>query len=253
MSKSNKHHCTPESLGEQKGDFSPFFHIENKERLLENILKERPCLSFVPEDDLSSFSIFLHKREQERFLEKAKKNLEKRQALVKEVQGYATRLSDEIIELARILSAPPKEGGAPSQSCAHLADEIEEKTTHIRTNILFPINEYLISIKNDNIFFQIEKGMFLLEIARKTLGETPPEWEKTKGRLLAHPPQVLADRLSQILDQYDALECHVASQLLAAAKAAKAQNTEKYTNLLHEIAVALYDSANLIKSLGESK
>ena len=55
MSKSNKHHCTPDLLGEQKGDFSPFFHIQNKEDLQKMLLKERGNLSFLSKEELEIF------------------------------------------------------------------------------------------------------------------------------------------------------------------------------------------------------
>ena len=159
--------------------------MENKEKLKEILLNERKNISFVSDEELDKFDTFFHKDRQTRFLTKAKDYLEKRHAIAREIQSYASQLSREIVDLAKVLSAPPKEGSTTSQSCALLVGRMEEKTAYIRTNILYIINEYLLFIKNDSTFFQIEKEMFLLEIAWKALGETPPEWEKTKENLLA--------------------------------------------------------------------
>ena len=247
MSKSNKHHCTPDLLGEQKGDFSPFFHIQNKEDLQKMLLKERGNLSFLSKEELEIFNTFFHNEEQVRFCRKATATYETRKALSAEIQEITARLSSELEILAKLFFVPPSQEGSSSQSCAHLAQNVEKKLTYIRTKILLRLNECLILLSDKDTFFQIKAESILLETALKVLGTELEAWERVKRKISAYPPQKLIDRIAQILEQHSALEHYIASQLLAAARAAKDNHPEKYANLLYETARHLHDVANALK------
>ncbi len=249
MSKSNKHHCTPDLLGEQKGDFSPFFHIQDKETLKEAVLKERKSLSFLSEEELQVFSTFLHAKERGRFFKRAAAFCKERQALANDIHMEILSLSEEIAALAHRISMPREEGISLRKSCAQLAEQIEKGQREIRTNILNSINNKLIYISESGIFVQIEREFLLLEAALTALGIVPADLEQTKRELLSYPPQRLAHILSQALEQYRALEGYLASQIFAAAKVAKEKNTEKYSNILHEATVYLYDTAGRLKAI----
>ncbi len=249
MSKSNNQHCTPDVFGEQKGEFSPFFHIMNKKELKNILLDISHESTYISEKDLEEFSTFFHEERRARFLSDAQKASSMRQALAKEINGYIHQLSNALSELAARLSKPLKAKGNPLTDCAALSVSVSEKESKIRTNILTNISKTLIFLHSDNTFFHFQKGLFFMETAMKFFQAYPPDWESTKASLTQYPPQELISILSHAIQHYEKAESLLASQLLLAAKAAKAQNHEKYVNILHETAVHLYDTAGLLKAI----
>ena len=242
----------PESLGEQKGEISPFFHIPCKSKLKEILLKERETLSFLSEEDLQLLSTFFHNEEQEQFLSKAVESLKKRQTIASEMQAQTRRLSNEIAELAGLFSFSEQDESTATQSCVRLTEKVEEKVSFIRTNIISCLSNQMIYVEDERIFFQIEKEILLLEVAYKALGKSPEEWESTQKVLLAYPPSELTSRAAHVLELYRTLESFLSSQLLLAAKAAKSKNAEKYANILYDASRTLSDAAKALKSLAEA-
>lgn len=252
MSKSNNHHCTPEFFGEQKGDFSPFFHIPSKNELQEILLKSREDASFLSEEDLQLLSTFFYIEKQKQFFSQAAESLKKRQAVAEEIQENTHKLSNEISELAKLFASFGQDRNTAIKCCARLAKSIEKETAYIHTNIIVCISNQIVLAEEENTFFQIKKEAFLLEIAYKILEKDLGEWENTKDILLSDPPSKLTSLASQVLELYNTIESHVTSQLVSAAKAAKANNTEKYVNILYETSRNLSDAANALKRLAET-
>ncbi len=250
MSKSNNNHCTPDLFGEQKGEISPFFHIYKKEELEKILLKSEPELTFISEEDLKTFSTFFHKERQTLFLKKAAEASSDRQKLAEEIFTHIHSLASATTELAKTLSTQAKKETSLSKNCALLTDLVLEKEEDIRTNILVWINNQILHLNSDSTFLQIKKELFFLEEATKLLDTYPEDREETKSKLLQYPPQALISLLSRATQYYSDTERFLASQLLLAAKAAKAQNAAKYMNLLHGITVRLYDTARLLKAIG---
>ncbi|MBO4978777.1 MAG: hypothetical protein J6D16_00045 [Clostridia bacterium] len=249
MSKSNNNHCTPDLVGEQKGDSSPFFHIPSREELLALLLKERKDISFFSEDDLIQLSSFFHSEARDTFLRNATDELKKRQTITVDARARILELSEKMVLLARRISAPPKEGIPLSKACATLTEHIDEQKQFIHTNIIFSLNNKMLFLKDNNSFFQMERKILLLEIAQKALEILPNDWEITRHKLLSHSPKEQLPMLSTAIDCCNSVEERLASDLVLAAKAAKVKNAERYSNILHKTAMYLYDTAVLLKSI----
>jgi len=244
MSRSNNHHCTPDTIGKQKGEKSPFFHIMNKKDLQNILLNTESDTLFFSEGALAEFSTFFHKEKRELCLSEAKKALSMRQATAIEIEACASKLSEALAELSERLAEPPKAKEVLLKSCAALTEFVSSKETEIRTNILAFANKTLINLEQDNTFLHVQKELFFCEAVQKHLGILPTNWEQTKQHLLDFPPKCLISRLSGILKRYEESEKLLASQLALAVKAARAQNAEKYINILHETTRYLYDIAS---------
>ncbi len=249
MSKSNNNHFTPDLFGEQKGDSSPFFLTPEKENLRSLLLKARADISFFSDKDLEQMSTFFHKDARDTFLRDATALLEKRRELAIEIYAIILELSEQITALAHTMSGPTAASLPLNKACAALSERIEMQERQIRTNIISKLNSKTLEIEKDNTFLQIKKDILLLEISQKALNSLPSDWEDTKRELLLFPPTEQTQMLFKVIEAYGDLETHLSSSLLQAAKAAKAQNPERYANILHKSVVHLCDTAALLKAI----
>ena len=78
MSRSNNNLYTPEHLGEQKGEHSPFFHTPSTEELKKILLESQNNLSFSDEDSIRELSTFFHADTRNKFINDAQKRAAER-------------------------------------------------------------------------------------------------------------------------------------------------------------------------------
>ncbi len=248
MSRSNNHHCTPDTFGEQKGEKSPFFHIMKKEELQRILFDSSDDLSFVSEKDVEDFRIFFHTERRDLFLAHAKKALAERQETAREIEAHVNRLSSCLFELSQDLSAPLEDTESLVKHCANLTVFTKTKKEEISNNILISLANIISKQENERIFLQMQKELLFTEIAEKALGTLPSDWDITKATLSSLPPQTLVAQAASVLNVYEEVEHFLSAVLTDAAKAAKRKDAAGYRNLLHSAAVFLFDTATRLKS-----
>ncbi|MBO5305535.1 MAG: hypothetical protein J6B12_02110 [Clostridia bacterium] len=249
MSRSNNHHCTPDVVGEQKGEYSPFFHIMRKEDWRRILFSSSVDSSFFSEKELNEFSTFFHVETQQKLLSTAEVALGKRVAIAKELEELTLTLSSALSNLATHLSKQPIAKDSLIKECAALSIFVMKKESEIRTNILNKLNRTCAEQFEESTFLQIKKSLLFIEAVKKSLGVCPPDWEMRKQALTQYPPQALVSHSMHALGGYEKAETLLSSSLTNAVKTAKARNHEKYANILHQTTVQLYDIAESLKTI----
>ena len=248
MSKLSKNLYTPEQIGEQKGENSPFFHAYDMQKLKEILLKLQNGLSFSDENSIIEFSTFFHEEKRKIFLESAAAHAKERSDHAGRIADLTEKLASAVFRLSSIVSPPKVRETDLLAACASRALHVSDQLSYIDTNILFFIHDLSIYAKSESIFFQIEKNLFFLEQAEKHLELTPENTVYRRQSILKYPPTEVTEHISFVLKSYENIKCFLRQTSIDSTKAARQNNLEKYNNILHNSATRLHDSARLLET-----
>ena len=188
MSKSNNNLYTPDSIGKQKGEHSPFFHTPSSKELQTILLNLQEHPSFSDHSSTLELSTFFHEPTREHFLKEAQNCAEERVDLAHRIAASTMELAKQMYRLSSIISPPLEKENDPLSACASRTRKASEVLSHIDTNILFSMNKTMVSEMNNDIFFQIEKKLFFVELAEKHQEKSPQNSDERKRSLLCYPP-----------------------------------------------------------------
>lgn len=248
MSKSSKNHYTPENIGEQKGEMSPFFHAYDTQKLKEILLRSQSNLSFSDEDSIREFSTFFHEEARKNFLKSASESAKKRTAQAERLADLTQELANAVLQLANIISPSTKQENdliTASVSRILCASGLLDK---ISTNILLFIHKTAPTDKEKNTFFQIEQKLFFLEQAEAHLKISPQNAVQRRNSLLVYPPITIAEHISFASKNYENAIRFSRQATIDSTKAAKQKLGAKYNNILHNAATHLHDIARLLEN-----
>lgn len=232
-------------FGEKEGEDSPSFHTLKKEDIQKFLWQAAPECALFLYEDWGEFSTFFHDKRRSDTLKRAEKELLKHKENAQKANYHIKELSQALGNLATQLSNAPKLSPL-SPTCAALAEVISQAMSKIHTNILKPIEILLSSLFDESTFLQIKKELIFCEAAEIVLCAISKPYEKTSEVRPLSPPSHIRVRLSEALQHYEEGEKLIFSLFPDAAKAAKEENKEKYSNILHNIITGLFDRAALI-------
>jgi hypothetical protein len=248
MSKSNNNLCTPEKSGEQKGEYSPFFHTPSTEELKEILLNSQNGFSYSDEDAIRAISTFFHEETGKQFFDHAWKRAAERTALAEHIAKLTMDLATATFRLASMMSPPKEKETDPLSSCASRALCVSDLLSEINTNILSEIYKSYSFEKSKNIFFQIQKDLTVIEEVEKHLKISPRNIDERRRSILIYPPSTIAEHISKVLTNHQQVKCFSEKALIDSTKAAKQNNHERYNNILHNSSVRLHDAARITEA-----
>ena len=181
-------------------------------------------------------------------MKEAQNCAEERVDLAHRIAASTMELAKQMYRLSSIISPPLEKENDPLSACASRTRKASEVLSHIDTNILFSMNKTMVSEMNNDIFFQIEKKLFFVELAEKHQEKSPQNSDERKRSLLCYPPDAFAKHISKVSEYYRFANRLLTQALIDSTKAAKQKNLEKYNNILHKAAMHLHDSARLIEA-----
>lgn len=247
MSKSNNNLCTPEKSGEQKGEYSPFFHTPSTEELKEILLNSQNSFSYSDEDAIRAISTFFHEETGKQFFDHAWKRAAERTALAEHIAKLTMDLATATFRLASMMSPPKEKETDPLSSCASRSVCIADSLSDISTNILSEIYKSSSSEIEKDTFFQTQKDLLIIEEIEKKLGISPCNIQERRQSLLIYPPNMIAEHVSRVLKNHQGVKQLSKKSLIDSTKAAKQSNYERYNNILHNASVHLHDAARILE------
>lgn len=247
MLKSNNNHCQPDAFGKQKGEISPFFHIDKKEKYIDILNIHGIDASLLSDSELLQFSIFFHEEDRSKMLSNAMAEAKKRSDTECEICGICDGLARTISESTSLFSYTPTEKNSLSAACAGIVIRFATQKQIINTKFISELNIYLSEEKSDDNFFYIRKMVTLCEIAMEECHALPSDWEQIRKQCLQIPPAETAKELSRILNAYRETDDFLSSILPKAAKAAKGNDLTAYNRFLSIAALRLHDTVALLK------
>lgn len=246
MLKSNNNHCQPDAFGKQKGESSPFFHIDKKEKYISILNIHGVDASLLSDSELLLFSTFFHEESRSKMLSDAIAETKKRLDTEREICEICDRFARTISESTSLFSYAPAKISL-SAACAGIVIRFANKRQAIDMKFTSKLNVYLSKAKSDDSFFHIEKTLVLCEIAMEECRALPSDWEQTRKQCLQIPPAETIKELSRVLNVYRETDAFLSSILPKTAKAAKENDLIAYTRFLGVAALRLHDTAALLK------